>query len=939
MGVDELALLDWIRAAIPFGITLAALLCAIALTWVLIRRLSDRWRHDAEALTGRLAASLSRYEQRQHALEREAHRYSPNLPPPYQDCAKSLHDLLHSTRQQLTATNNQLIEVPNPPLTAPISASARASNLLWFEPRAHHRRRARLRATQEELARLDEVYTTAEEHLRRLRRAPLDTADLARDLQTQLDAAFEVLDTLIAAELHGESLDRVAHNLTLDAQNLASLPTYLLDARESHILRRSQPDGISQIWQTLAKLKPNVYANLDTLLEWRGQLEALTQNLTAMRHALGNAKDRLMEADAQLDLTELHEAWQATQDIAEEAEQRFRQPTPEDLADSAQVSAITDQADSIVARLAVAEALRLSLDTRLDEVTHKLEEAERQLRQLAEAPRYPLDRVPFQAEMDRLHRRLTQVNDPRQPRSPKRLESDLATLHVLDQQAQGLVGKVTAAREDRRRLIALLDGESPAAATPDGAKQPDWLTWARDLQAQISVYAPDCWEGASDLRVATLLADAEALDTRRQRWIPARVDDLLAPNTLARQVKEVTAIQQDVETMQNRLDQATHWLQRLRQMEESARAKLQSVYAALDRLEIVAADLLPAELTEEENHWARVRDYLDTGYGLDLALQNSRTGSVRAKSEQVARWAEACATTLQDWQLALDAETRSALDTLDSELEALKGIARLDHEAVVTQAQNALASWESPPSKSALRRDPDVDPLVCKCTQLAAQVSERLRTLARLDSVTVKLKSEVSEPIAAPIDRWRRAYDAAEAAFGRLQRLEVQSGRSWPPVSCDTAVLRSEFELAERMQAQLYRDDTTVARVVATAEQLAEIYTRISTLAAERENAYQALRPKLDALLDRLDDWCNDLEAYGKQHSADPMVTSAIRARLDEIEAAMTQLHVEYDQAQDLVPGNEALRVLEALWRQATRDVPVGAGMNVIPVDWIARPH
>ena len=939
MGAGESAVINSVRSVLPVVAPLAVVLGVALLLWMVVRYLSRRWKRDAGDLMERIHHTMDQFERRTADLEMEAGRYSPDLAPPYQDRVRHLQDRLRAISECLVKANDCLIDIPTPPLTTPVTKSAEATFLLWSEPRARYARRGRLQAIEGELQSLDQAFAASESLLKQLRRTPLETAELARELHAHLDAALEALDSLQAAGLRGESLNRVAHGIGMEAENVAALPAFLFDKKESDILRRAQPIPISQVWQVLVDLKPEVDANLETLEEWQRALDDLNQQLTAMRLALTNTNNRLAEASAQLDVTDLADAWQVIQAHAEEIERRFRAPTPEDLADFDDVNTITERADMVVAKLAALEALRLSLDTKLAENEHRVQEVDRQLRQLADSPRYPLDRVPFQAELDRLRLRLTTVREANQPRSPKQLESDLATLQVLDRQMQAFIRQITAARDDRRRLIALLDNEDAVSAGHHEADQVDWLTWAHDLSAQTGIYAPECWEGEEALQVTTLLEDAEALDGRRRRWMPARVDDLLAPETLARQVKEVAAVYADIETLQNRLDQVTSKLQQLREVEESARTALQAVYSALDRLEIVASELLPAELADEDNHWTWIRRHLDTGYGLDLALGDRGSGSVLEKAEQISEWIEACGATLHSWHRILLTETEAAVAAVTRDLEDMRAIARLDSEAAVQSANDTLQLWDAGSIRRPARAERAAEVDADTCRRLAAEVGDQLRILTRLDGVSAALEEHVFAPTAEPVNRWHEAQRQAELDFGRLVALEKQSRRSWPPISCDTVVLQPEFDLADRLQQQLHREETTVTQVIATADELAHLYARISALVTERETGYHLLRPKLEEVLDRIDDWRKDLKAYGKQHSSSPAVASAIRARLDEIEASFSQLHLDYGQEQELVPGDEALRVLEALWRQASRDVPVGAGMNVIPVDWIARPH
>ncbi|MGC9371658.1 MAG: hypothetical protein ACP5DX_19175, partial [Paracoccaceae bacterium] len=220
--------------------------------------------------------------------------------------------------------------------------------------------------------------------------------------------------------------------------------------------------------------------------------------------------------------------------------------------------------------------------------------------------------------------------------------------------------------------------------------------------------------------------------------------------------------------------------------------------------------------------------------------------------------------------------------------------------------------------------------------RLTAAVAEQLRTLSRLDKAAAVLEADVIDPLTEPIRRWRAAQTASEEALRNLRRLQARSARQWPPVSCDVETVETQAELAGREQKALQRSSSTVADVINRVTDLTQRYERIVAMVDARREAYETLRPQLDALLDRLERWSSDLETYAKHHQADGMVVAAIRARLDEIESAWTQLQVAYDQRRAPLRGPDALRDLENLWRQARRDIPVGAGIHVIPASWIA---
>lgn len=93
--------------------------------------------------------------------------------------------------------------------------------------------------------------------------------------------------------------------------------------------------------------------------------------------------------------------------------------------------------------------------------------------------------------------------------------------------------------------------------------------------------------------------------------------------------------------------------------------------------------------------------------------------------------------------------------------------------------------------------------------------------------------------------------------------------------------------------------------------------------------AYEETQPSLDATLGQLERWTKALTEYGTHHQEDPAVSAAVRARLDAIAAGLAHLRQQYEAAGP-VSGEEASRALEALWRQAYRDLPVGSGQETI---------
>ncbi|MGC9522563.1 MAG: hypothetical protein ACP5HG_11865, partial [Anaerolineae bacterium] len=748
MHTNEPTILEIIRHVLQWGSTLVGILALVGVLWLTIRWLARRWRTQAGELLKRVRADLSSAEQGLAERHQEAAAYPTRLAPPYRASAQQLHETLDRLTAGLADAQAELSALSPLSRATDVELESRSAgkawdrlrDLLWREPQGWRRRRARLKALDARLETLQSDLSEADELLRDLRGKPLVVAQKARALRATLEVALGVVGDLRTAGIHGEHLSEIADRLQAHEREIESLPAYLFES-DSHVARQAQPGVIIEVWRTLEARQSAIYEYADRLEGWRQAYAKFGHDLDSADQAVEGVATSLARAHPSVDVTEISAALSELRMRVRELTSRYRSPTPADLERLNEIEHVTREANRLVGRLASLEALRVSLDSKLSESSFLLDEIERQLRQLAEASRYPLDGVPIQAEVDRVRQQITELQRPATAQDPtgaegytqQQLESGLASAQVLYHRAQALGQRASEARENRRRLIELLDAALPGSGATQGNRSDiDWLTWAHDLHERTSAYAAANWavehqdpastsaKATDQLRVAALLADAQELKQRQERWIPERIDDLLQPDTLAQRVREVGAVFKDIEALQNRLDGATRMYQRLQRTEEEARSKLESAYGALDRLEVVAASILPEELAKEENHWSEIRAHLKTGYTLGVALRNRESGAVWEKAARVESWVQASHATVEDWRRRLEQELRAAAEALTADLDELAAIAPLDGEPAVEVAREALAalatpSMPEPPSSHA--------PII----RLTAAVAEQLR--------------------------------------------------------------------------------------------------------------------------------------------------------------------------------------------------------------------
>jgi hypothetical protein len=956
MPGSESAILDPVQNVLRWGMAGLGIVSLIVAVGMLLRLLARRWKARAEILAQQMDRGLASLHHILGRLKSEAAAYPPDIPAPYGPIVQQLQAAIAGIETTYQTVTDQVTNLSGDPLELPELAWARIAYWFWREPRHWWHQRAALGNMVDQLNAPRSEAAAAKSLLRDLRKQPLDTAERARELYELIDTSQHTAGLLQTGGVHGDPLDAATEALKKYRKTLHALPIYLFACTESQIMRRAQPAEITEAWATIDALDGEIRGSADQVAAWHASYTLTGQELKTMCDCVEAAAGCIREAPDAIDISDLTASWRQISEEAEVLATRFEAPTLEDLNCIDKITQITQTANQAIAQVTSLEALHTALESGLAENAEMLSQIDQQLRQLANAGRYPLDRVPIQVVLDQLTQQATAIDGVGQTRTLLQLEADLAAAQILQQQAQALVTQVAEARERRRHLIELLDQQ---AEEP----QVDWMGWATDLCRRIDPYAEANWfsgDGSSvhrsgksngdgrtsageNLRIRTIVQDATQLAERQARWLPIHVNEPLVPDELEERTTEFTALFADTEAFQDRLDRITQRFQLCQRVEEKAKSDLETVYGAADRLDIVAADVLPPALANEDNHWARIREQLDLGYEIELALTNPGIGTVHEKARRVDKWIPAIHKILLDWQKALVRETDTAVATLSADLDELTSVAPLDGEAAVEQArevaedqagQTRTRKWPTGKGRAGAPSGAKAGTLgneaAALSAELAGHIAGLLRTLAYVDQALATLNTDVIASLTEPVRIWREAEQAADSAFDALRKREAESADLWPPISCDTARVKEEFDRADQIRDSLYQDGRTVALVLETTTTLTETYTTIITMAEQREETYRAQRPALDDTLNQLERWCAALERHRDQNADDPAIASAIRARLDEIEAGWTQLQIRYDQAPGLVPGDEAQRTLNDLWLQARREIPLGPGMDVI---------
>jgi chromosome segregation ATPase len=907
------------------GIGILVTMAVLIVTWVILRALVRRWQRRSRALDQTAAEKLQRFDHRMRDLEQEAGTYPPDIPDPYQQPAQALKTHLvdgrrayreiAEARTQITA---EMIEVPDRPAATVLFG-------FWSEPVFWFRRMTALKQLHDRIQAAVEATRPADALLRDLRAKPLHTAHRAQALQQTLREASATVDQLNQAGLQGETMEAQATLIDDALACLGTLPAYLITGTDSQVIRQAVDEEVADAWQAITRLEART-----------GQCATRTQRWLHMHTEFGEALEAAQQAVDQttraLDLTHPAidvQAWQATwADVRAEVEALtavYDAPTVEDLARIDRVEAIIEQGLDLCSRLASLERDRQVLTRAVPRYRASLGEVETQLRQLTRADRYPLSRLPLQRELETLTQRASEIGKPRQTRSPAQLAREAEDAQGLLQAAQALVDEVAALRKSREILTSLID-------SLDDELEPDFKRWAADLHAHISRHAPEDW--SPDLRVRQIVADAQAIETRRERWVPADPTAAIPTGDLARRVDACRRLIQDGLRYQRRLDRITERLRTIDALDRGARETLDTVYQAIDRLALRAADVLPPLDDEQSDLRARVMDELERGYKLDLAFDSPTQGIAEDRAEDVRTWVADVQGLLGTWLQALHQEIKAIRQDLVSSLHSLNALAPLSLEPAVQETQARLektSTFASPQQK------PHADARVPHLVALSEALGDRLRTRTRLHQTRAFLRSDVIEALTQPRDAWERAREEAEQQLRDLIDLEEESQRTWLPLSCGTEAVDAQMAAAYEAEAHLRHHGETVPQVIATLRDATRSYAKATAMADARAETYKNARAHVERRVKEIERWQDDLERYRQTHGADPAALAAVRARIEEIDAAMQQLsRPDRPEGRRLTP-EEAKHSVDRLWEQARRDLPLGAGDDVIPMRHIER--
>ncbi len=925
MNTETPSIITYASRLSEVGLGILITLGVFIIAWLVLRALVRHWRERSERLDQDATREIQHFIRRIGDLEREAQAYPPDLPEPYQTPARALGSLLSDGRRTHGALAETLQQITSEEIRAPDHPVASVVFGFWQEPAFWFGRVKRLKQLHDRIQAAVDASLPADALLRDLRAKPLETAHQAQALEQALGEASRTLDQLIEAGLHGETMDEQESLIRGALAHLNALPAYFIEGTDSQIVRQATDEEVTRAWQQITRIESQTGACAPTVARWWDLHSELGKALDAADQAVTRATEALEQTHPTLDVRTWAEKWAGVRDEMDAWKARYTEPTVEDLERIDHVDAIIEQGLDLCSRLAALEKDRQFLNQAVPRYRDQLDQAQEQLRQLSGATRYPLSHLPLQGEIDALDRQAMEIGEADRMRTPTQWEAEAEAAQTLLRASQTLVEKIAEARESRNTLISLIGSLKEDL-------EPDFNAWAEALHARTSRHAPTDW--SSDLKVTEILADAQALEARRERWVPADPAAALPTDDLSRRVDEIRRLIEEGLRYQRRLDRITERLQAIHVLDRDARESLDSAYQALDRLALRAADVAPPLNEEQSALRSEVMDLLERGYKLDLAFDPPTQGRAEARAAHVQSWLADSRETLETWMQSINRELKEIHQDLDAALQSLTELAPLSLEPAV---QETHARLEAQSVFEPLTRDARAGSQAPHLVALSESLGDRLRTRSRLYQTTAFLQSDVIEALAQPREAWGKARQEAERQMRNLLDLEQEAQLAWLPLSCDTPAVETQMSAAYSAEAYLSHHGETVPQVIARLREATRSYAKAIAMAEARHQKHMETQAYLERRINDIDDWQGALERYRKANEADPTVVAAVRARLEEIESAIRKLSQPHREEDRLVSPEEAKRRIEHIWEQARRDLPLGAGYDVIPMRHIER--
>jgi hypothetical protein len=885
-----------------------ALVCAIVLLasclladWV-VYTLSIRRRRQSEQHARQFEQELEQAIQDYRQIERAARQYFPTDPAPYGPVARELDQQLTEIRDTCRAHNAQRLHLLGQGHVVATSPFHRLCARLSSELPYWRRQQEATGALADSVRTLPGQIDRAWQSLETLRALPLQASRRCRELDRQIASISTVVQQLYQAGVHGTTFDQAATQAAQLTDRFEQLPDWCTATEPDMILQQATKASTIRAWQILDDLEGAARDQRVTFQRWHTVHQESGESLRELKHALDQAWAHLEQVPDSIDVEDRALRLTQLETVHAEMEARHQAPTVEDLDDlQNRLSPVAVSASELVALFESIVRNVERLRDALEDNARLMRETETEMKDLAQAAEYRIDWESLRDTAVCLHQVRASIGALTDRRTPERLDEHVRLADDLTRQGQALKQTVMQARNTRRALLSTLE-------RPELDAQPTWFSRARDLSGQARRFAPSNWPAGHD--PSSILGEAQELEQRRERWIPASTDTVLPVTRLDTHLSKIGTLVGELASFQRYLDQVDRQLTRLEHTRQDARQNLQLALGAVERLLPLLRDATP------RMRWSllgprptrQLERALQSGNELLAGLQHQDT-SIEAHVIEIDRWMSACLKALRGLHEAIHPSTLRLETSLQGVVTDLESLAPFDQETTMVEAHRQLdidRPGTLPPSGGG-----------SAASQIEALVDDAIHTLRDRERLYValgNLESQIVNRIAERRAATDRERTQARAGHRALVERKEKSEHMWPPLRCDRRLADNHLASAEREEQALRSAGRTVQGVIGYLDRIAERYQSLNNEVQSRTEQNDWQRQEVQERWDKLVRWQKSLDDYRHAHEHEPETARAVRDRRDYTSREMQRVRRAYGRSP--MAHEETRRILEELWGQ-----------------------
>jgi DNA repair exonuclease SbcCD ATPase subunit len=771
--------------------------------------------------------------------------------------------------------------------------------------------RSRLDVAAHALEQLEQVPSTVARRYQVTLRAAGQMSQLAQDLR--------------AAKLHGPAFDAALGEQTRLLRLLEALPDWCRASASADVLQQANRETTVEVWQTLNDAEASIAHQQTALHGWGRALKQAHAEMRQARRSMVRARRYLAQMPQSIDTIGQTAECDELEHVIESLAAQLDAPSVQVLDSLREHAVAADAFAAGIGHLADETAgLQEVLSREIPETARRLRTLETRMADLAHAATYPVDWGGHSEELARLRAELEEMGPLDRKRSPALLHQHIEGIRRLANAGSDLDSVVSQVFARRREMVDLLRRSGLVG-------EPAWLARAEDIHHQATRYGSSNWpEGSA---VARLADDARQLAVRHRQCAPCRPQDPLAADTLESRARQVEALTRDLGAFQDRLTSIGERLSQVQAVDRCARQQLDTVSQALGTVLGPISSSDPPYDPSVARHLRQLAQLVQQGGSLRASLRGQRARPIEETAARVVAWMKPCQRCLGRLIEAVRCDRSRAVEQLRQEIAALRELAPLDREPAMRRAI-ALLEIERSYAEPAIARS-QVN-LEAEIGQRVAALENLLADRQEIHAAIDGLRTQIKEPISAPTSALESARREALARLDALTLVAREAEAAWPPIVCDTRAAEDLLDRAQHEERNLSRSGATTSGVLTALNNALRFYKDLISEAQLREQRCREERWTLDEMVERLDEWEEQLEAYGRARRDDPAIEQAINSRLAQV--ARVRGREKRRSNEQPVRFEQARRVLENLWQLGHgADIPIEGQEAPISVAEIER--